>query len=127
MPVSLCGSAATTECAGRLLLLAFEPELLWDVPKIARALWGQSRQQRNPHGRQPGQTYAVSASVPQTMAPALEAELAATFGTEYAALMTPSADDTVGSRDWLRVYLEARQHSLETLLRQGKPLPQARL
>ena len=26
-----------------LLLLAFEPELLWDMPKIARALWGQSR------------------------------------------------------------------------------------
>ena len=110
-----------------LLLLAFEPELLWDVPKIARALWGQHRQQRNPHGRQPGQTYAVSASVPQTLAQALEAELAAAFGTEYAALMTPSVDDTAGSRDWLRVYLEARQHSLDTLLGQGQPLPRARV
>lgn len=110
-----------------LLLLAFEPELLWDWPKIAQALKGHQRQQANPSGGQPGQTYAVSASVPATMAPALEAELKAAFGTDYDTLMSPGAAEVVGARDWLRVYLDARQHSLAELLRQGQPLPPERL
>jgi hypothetical protein len=110
-----------------LLLLAFEPELSWDIPKIARALKGQYRQQANPAGMPPGQTYAVSASVPQTLAPALAAQLKATFGTDYEALMSPSSAEDVGARDWLRVYLDARKQSLAELLKQGMPVPEQRL
>lgn len=39
----------------------------------------------------------------------------------------PRPDEAVAGRDWLRVYLEARQHSLATLLRQGEPLPPVRV
>jgi hypothetical protein len=110
-----------------LLLLAFEPELSWDIPKIARALKGQRRQRENLAGMPPGQTYAVSASVPETQAPALAAQLKAAFGADYEALMSPSSAEQVGARDWLQVYLDSRQQSLAELLRQGIPLPEQRL
>lgn len=76
-----------------LLLLAFEPELSRDIKKIAYALKGAWKQNANPYGVQPGRTYAVSASVPNTMAPALEAALRTEFGSDFDALMHPDNSD----------------------------------
>jgi hypothetical protein len=61
------------------------------------------------------------------MAPVLEAELKAEFGADYDTLMTTGADEAVGARDWLHVYLDARDHSLAELLRQGTSVPRQRL
>ena len=65
--------------------------------------------------------------MPQTLAPALARQLKAEFGADYDVLWPPGGAEAVGARDWLRVYLDAREHSLAELLSQGRPVPEQRL
>jgi UDP-2,3-diacylglucosamine pyrophosphatase LpxH len=104
-----------------LLLLAFEPQLVYEVSSIAWLLYGRWLQGANPGGRQPGQTYRVAGESPLPPDP----ELLDAFGPAYNELR--QARHEVGVRDWLRVVEEARRDSLSELLRRGEPVPAKRL
>ena len=104
-----------------LLLLAFEPQLALDVPKLAALLHGGRRQLDNLSGRQPGRTREVASS----LASASDPELAALFGEVYQQLHQPGGE--VGAREWLQIFQQVRQGSLTDLLQRGEPVPVKRL
>jgi UDP-2,3-diacylglucosamine pyrophosphatase LpxH len=104
-----------------MLLLAFEPSLIWDWGKIAWILKGRRLQEENPRGDQPRRPYQVAASPLDEP----DEELQAAFGKAYDDLRHPPRQVSHG--DWLRVYLENRKDSLSEILRRGDHAPADRL
>jgi UDP-2,3-diacylglucosamine pyrophosphatase LpxH len=104
-----------------LLLLAFEPQLVWHVDKFAWLLHGKRLQGINPGGLQPGRTHQVAHEPLDTPDP----ELREAFGPAYDDLRQPR--HAVSLRDWLPVLSEARLDSLSEILRRGEPVPARRL
>jgi UDP-2,3-diacylglucosamine pyrophosphatase LpxH len=100
-----------------LLLLAFEPELIFDWKRICAGLWAQRLQATNSTGRQPGKSYQIASSpIDQP-----NEELRNLFGPEYMLLMSPTAD--VGVRALLQTYLSNRKESIREILSRGDPIP----
>lgn len=104
-----------------LLLAAFEPGLILDLPKLSRVLHAQKLEAGNVQGVQPGRTHAVAASA---AAPA-DPELQRTFGDAYAALRRPP--EQVALSDVLLAAWNARRDGLAELLDRGENIPDARL
>jgi UDP-2,3-diacylglucosamine pyrophosphatase LpxH len=104
-----------------LLLVAFEPSILLDLPKIGRILRAKKLQAKNAKGLQPGETRHVSFR-PHTRE---DQQLLAAFGSAYTTLRT--ADEHVGLGDLIMTGWQARNESLSTLLELGESIPPARL
>jgi UDP-2,3-diacylglucosamine pyrophosphatase LpxH len=105
-----------------LLLAAFEPGLILDLPKLARVLNAQRLEARNAQGRQPGRTHAVAARAAPVRA---DAELQRAFGDAYAAVRRPPED--VALSDVLLAAWNARHDGFAELLDRGEDIPAERL
>lgn len=104
-----------------LLLVAFEPALMWSIDKLARILRGRQLQAENREGIQPGKTRHVASTLPNEP----DKELMEAFGTTYQQLRQPPTQ--VGFGDVLSIAWSAREDSLATLLERGMPVPPQRL
>lgn len=104
-----------------LLLLAFEPSLIWEVKKIGRMLHGQYRQQGNQAGLQPGQTRYISNQSNDEP----DVELKTLFGNSYEQLHIPTNE--VGYGDLLSIAWASREDSLSDILKRGESIPTQRL
>ena len=107
-----------------LLLLAFEPKLIWHWDKIGRMVRAARLQRKNREGAQPGRTTNVSG---QGNKP-LDAALDAAFDEPYRSLMSMStATEDVGAIDDLHVVIEAQRESLSEILDRRETIPKKRL
>jgi len=104
-----------------LLLLAFEPELIWDWKRICAGYKAQQLQGENPQGRQPGKICQIGASPLDK----LDQELQSLFGSAYDQLRQPPQE--VGKTELLRAYLDNRKDSLSEILGRGAAIPPERL
>ncbi|HYV07223.1 MAG TPA: hypothetical protein VFB82_21690, partial [Blastocatellia bacterium] len=105
-----------------LLLAAFEPGLILDLPKLARVMRAQRLQSINMSGSQPGRTHAVAAkdsSLPR------DPELERVFGDAYEVLRRPP--EQVSLSDVFLAAWNSRSDGLAELLDRGEDLPQKRL
>jgi len=105
-----------------LLLAAFEPALVFDLPKVGRVFRANRLQNSNPRGVQPGRTYAVASTVAE---PPIDGDVQVTFGTTYDSLM--KASDQVSVNDVLLAAWNGRSDSLSEILTRGDDIPQGRL
>jgi UDP-2,3-diacylglucosamine pyrophosphatase LpxH len=108
-----------------LLLLAFEPGLIWDVRKLANMLSGRRLQGRYAQGQAPGETRHVSATPPALGPDPADPELARVFGATYEALRAPV--EQVSSGDLASVAWAGRGDGLRDLLARSEPIPRPRL
>jgi len=128
-----------------LLLIAFEPQMIWHLEDLAWLLRGRWVQQRARAGLQPGKTRHVAAdldvdaggeaaalgamsgraAVLGGAAGAHDAELAAAFGDLYVQLRQPRA--RVGVRELVTLAWQSRQDSLSEILDRGDRVPADRL
>lgn len=107
-----------------LLLVAFEPGLIWHIDKLARMLHGKLRQDSNRDGRQPGQTRHVGYEPLGNP----DAELKIVFGSLYEILrLPPHEPQPVGLGDLISTAWAGRQDSLASILARGESLPTERL
>lgn len=104
-----------------LLLLAFEPAMILDLPKLAKLLKAKRLQDKNPQGLQPGETRHVAFAGPAGK----DRELERTFGAAYATLR--SANEEVSAWDVLHAAWDARHDSLSEILNRGDEVPNERL
>jgi UDP-2,3-diacylglucosamine pyrophosphatase LpxH len=104
-----------------LFLVAFEPALILDLPKLGKLLKAKRLQDKNPQGLQPGETRHVAFASPTRKDP----ELDRVFGAAYATLR--SENEQVGAWDVIRVAWEARNDSLSEILDRGGEVPVDRL
>jgi UDP-2,3-diacylglucosamine pyrophosphatase LpxH len=104
-----------------LLLLAFEPSIALDFSAIVKLLRANRRQAKNIDGAPPAQTRHVS-FVPSAQP---DPELAAVFGATYEAMRGPQ--EQVGAIDLARIAWAAKDNSLTTIVKEGRPIPPERL
>ena len=104
-----------------LLLLAFEPELIWDWKRIFAGRKVQRLEADNAIGGQPGRTYQIGASTLDRP----DGELRALFGPIYDQMRAPAQEVGVGAL--LRAYLDNRNDSLGEILRRGDAIAPDRL
>ena len=105
-----------------LLLAAFEPALIVNLPRLGRILQARRLQSRNRDGLQPGRTSAVAFD---TTEPVEDLELREVFGGAYEALRRPSEE--VMASDLLFAAWAARKDSLSEILERGEEIPDGRL
>jgi UDP-2,3-diacylglucosamine pyrophosphatase LpxH len=105
-----------------LLLAAFEPALVFDLPKVGRVFRANRLQNSNTRGVQPGHSYAVASTITE---PPVDEELRVTFGAAYESLMMVS--EQVSLSDVLFAAWNARRDSLSEILARGEDIPPARL
>lgn len=104
-----------------LLIVAFEPSLILDFPKLGKLLKAKRLQDKNPRGLQPGETRHVAFAQTTHKDP----ELDRAFGAAYATLRLPN--EQVGAWDVLRAAWDAREDSLSEILDRGEDVPLDRL
>lgn len=104
-----------------LLLLAFEPALILDLPKLGKLLKAKRLQDKNPQGLQPGETRHVAFAGTARK----DLELERVFGAAYETLR--SANEQVSTWDVLRAAWDARKDSLSEILDRGDDVPLDRL
>lgn len=104
-----------------LLLIAFEPSLIWQFDKLARLLRGRRQEQANRQGVQPGKPRNVAYQPLDEE----DAELRAAFGGLYERLRRPSTQKGFG--DLIATAWASSQDSLAATLRRGDPVPAERL
>jgi hypothetical protein len=105
-----------------LLLAAFEPGLIFDLPKVGRVFRANRLQNSNVQGAQPGRTYAVGTTVTE---PPVDEEVRLAFGSAYDALMM--ASEQVSVSDVLRAAWNGRHDGLSEILARGEEIPRNRL
>jgi len=105
-----------------LLLAAFEPALLLELPKLARVLNAQKLQAANPGGLQPVVISAVADEKARTRP---DPELLRVFGASYQELRSPRV--AVGAGDILLVAWQSRKDGLARLIRESREIPRRRL
>lgn len=104
-----------------LLLAAFEPGLILDLPKLARVLRARKLEAKKEFG-QPGRVQAVAAPDLDT---SIDPLLKQTFGEAYDALRSQRQD--VSITDVLAAAWNARRDGLSELFDRGEPIPPKRL
>jgi len=104
-----------------LLLLAFEPALIWDWKRICAGRKAQLLQGENQQGRQPGKGYQIGA----TPLDQPDEELRYLFGSAYDQLLL--APQEAGAGTLLRAYLTNRSDSLSEIVQRGDTIPADRL
>jgi hypothetical protein len=104
-----------------LLLAAFEPGLVLDLPALGRVLHAQRLEANNPQGLQPGRTNAVAAHAPASADP----DLQRVFGDAYASIRRPP--EQVALRDVLVAAWNARNDGMGALLDRGEDIPARQL
>jgi UDP-2,3-diacylglucosamine pyrophosphatase LpxH len=105
-----------------LLLAAFEPALIFDLPKVGRVFRANRLQNSNARGTQPGHTYAVAATITE---PPVDEDVRLAFGTAYDGLMM--ASEQVSVSDVLLAAWNARHDSLSEILKRGEEIPRNRI
>jgi hypothetical protein len=105
-----------------LLLAAFEPGLVFDLPKLGRIFHGRQLQALSSKGLPPGRTQAV-ASQPSPVDN--NPELQAAFGAAYDSLRRPAEE--VGLGDVLIAAWKNRNDGLFALLERNEQIPAERL
>jgi UDP-2,3-diacylglucosamine pyrophosphatase LpxH len=106
-----------------MLLIAFEPRLLFHVDKLARLLHAKHLAEANKAGEQPAKTSAVSHRPTESLRDDVLAD-AFPEGV-YDRLRKPS--ERVGAGDLVRIAWQARHDSLAEILARGDPVPRDRL
>jgi UDP-2,3-diacylglucosamine pyrophosphatase LpxH len=110
-----------------LLLVAFEPALVWHVATLARLIYAQRLAAGHPDGR--GIEDAQQLGAPP--AAPVDAELAAAFGDVYAAVAAADAAadaaSDVGLGELISLAWASRRDGLAGLLERGEPVPPERL
>jgi len=104
-----------------LLLVAFEPSLILDLPKVARILRAKQLEEKNAMGLPPGETRHVAFT--PTARP--DEELRAAFGNVYETLRVPNEQVSLG--DLVLTAWRGRKESLSDLLDRGELVPADRL
>jgi UDP-2,3-diacylglucosamine pyrophosphatase LpxH len=104
-----------------LLLVALEPSLILDLPKIARILRAKQLEQKNALGLPPGQTRHV-AFTPNARP---DDALRTAFGSVYETLH--ATNEQVSSGDLVLTAWRGRKESLSDLLDRGETIPAKRL
>lgn len=104
-----------------LLLLAFEPKLIWDWRRICAGRKASKLQGENTEGRQSGKSYQIAASPLDQP----DKELHDLFGSDYDQLRRPGEEIGIGTL--VRAYLNNRQDSLSEIVGRGEPIPADRL
>jgi len=105
-----------------LLLLAFEPSLIWNLRSILQLHRADLLQRRNAEGLQPGETRHVAFS---SLEDGDDTDLKYAFGPVYERLRRTSQE--VGLRDVVAAAWSAREDSLTKILDRGDRIPQERL